>query len=182
MIRFLIYIFIFLLFLLLLRPRPTECQNQLITTQFGETTVKIIYNGERGSNDTFIVVKYLADVKELYLMKVNADATVKSISCRQDSFKSIIYGAIGCSDPFDPSKSLVADNCLDSNIEVTRRRNIFRETWYLDKDSNECYLKGGAGGKFISFNPIRDRFFLTYISTKIQDYVWDQLSYLVSML
>ena len=139
-----------LLFLCIIKAQG----NQLVTTQFGETTVKIIYNSERGSNDTFIVVKYLPDVKELYLMKVNAEATVKSISCRQDSFKSIIYGAIGCTNPFEPEMSLVADNCLDSNIEVTRRRNIFREAFYLDKDSNECYLKGGAGDPRLCAGPL----------------------------
>lgn len=129
-------------------------QNQVITKQFGETTIKIIYNTVRGSNDTFLVVKYIPALKELYLMKVNADATVKSVSCRQASFKAIIYGGFGCSDPFNSDMALVADNCFDSNIEVTRRRNIFRETFYLSKDSNECFLKGGDGDPRLCMGPL----------------------------
>lgn len=129
--------------------------DNLVRTEYlGSTTVHVILNPSRGDNTSFIVSQYNETTDTLYIVKTNADFTVQNIGCKIDSFKPIIYGSYGCSDVLNSENAIVADNCITSDVDVIRRREIFKRTFYLHKDSSECYLNGGNGDLKLCMGPL----------------------------
>jgi hypothetical protein len=144
--------FIYILLLFLLR---VQSYNFVIDRQIGSTAVSMVYNTERGTNDTIIYAYTDVANQRVYLIEVFNTTTVNTIGCRKTSQKRVIWGPVGCSDPDNPRNALIANNCFQSDVEVAQRRAIFLNTWYLSKDDPLCFLLGGEGDPRLCMGPLR---------------------------
>ena len=140
------------LFLLFLAVRGQD--NQLLQVQYGDTEINVLYNPGRGGNESFIITSYDEASNKLYVVKFNEDFTINNPTCKIQSLQSIIYGSYSCSNPLNPNAAVVADYCESADVEALRRKEIFKETFYLEATSSECFLKGGAGDKRLCMGPL----------------------------
>lgn len=83
------------------------------------------------------------------------NATTPYPTCRQTSQTQIIWGPIGCSNIVSPETAIQSGNCISSEAELQRRLSIFLNTFYLSKESLECYQLGGQGDIRLCPGPLR---------------------------
>lgn len=144
----------FLLYILLL-PLLVSSSVTQVSFQVGSFTVYYIYNSSQPADSRIMLAKYRASERKLWFIAVASTSTTQNIACRRISQQRIIVGPTGCSDPQNPSLAVTSANCLQNEVEVARRREIFLQSWYLSKTSAQCFLNGGGGDVRLCGGPVR---------------------------
>lgn len=149
----------------------------------GNYNIVLIFNNETIHEDEVIFSKYDSTTQTLYFQTVKSYSTVSDILCRISSQKRIIWGPNGCSNIDNPALAIQSAFCIRDEVTVELLRSIFYQTWYLSKDSDECYLKGGQGDVRLCAGPLRlardnKDSFLSYPAYSVRDLLASRMQFL----
>jgi hypothetical protein len=121
----------------------------------GVYNIILIYNNETIASDRIVFTHFDSGSNTLYFQTVTGTSSVSNVLCRLSSQQRVIYGPNGCDNIKDPSNALQSANCISDDLTIQLRRQIFYKTWLYSKDSNLCYLNGGAGEIRLCPGPLR---------------------------
>lgn len=121
----------------------------------GDYTLVLLFNNETITTDKILFTKYDGVTKTLYFQTVYPDSKCDFVLCRISSQRQVITGWNGCSNIANPEFAFQSANCIVDEVNVKLLRQIFAKTWYLDKNSQECYIQGGKGDVRLCAGPLR---------------------------
>lgn len=121
----------------------------------GDYTLVTIFNNETITEDKLLFVNYQIATKTLNFLNVKEQSKTDHVICRISSQQRIVTGPNGCDNPKNPSEAIQSANCISDEINVELKRRIFYTTWYLSKNDDLCYIRGGNGDVRLCAGPLR---------------------------
>jgi hypothetical protein len=143
-----------LLLVILCLVAPALAQIQHVDFPDGPYTVHFIFNLATYTTDYVVFARY--DPPDVYFITVRPDSTFSSpVTCRAQSQQRVVWGPIGCSDPANPALATQSANCISSQSTRDERLALLRRVWSISKETNRCFILGGAGDPRLCTGPVR---------------------------